>query len=194
MPGCAVRNASAREPSRFRCCRDNEIGYVSLPYGQNGITRAKYDSCLLKYKAILNAKLENYAESPTKNILTTQSCRANISNLLSYLNLSSRERSCVYQYGTMAEKGHDCKHSPFFFYHYTRRFFSSKLHSSFFFLQIYTHRFFFRITRDVFFRDDAIITRDIFSMQYYTRRFFNAIITRDVFSNNYTCRFFRVTF
>jgi hypothetical protein len=42
--------------------------------------------------------------------------------------------------------------------------------------------FFFRITRDVFFRDDAIITRDVFSMQYYTRRFFNTIITHDVFS------------
>jgi hypothetical protein len=62
--------------------------------------RAKYDSCLLKYKAILNAiyKLENYAESPTKNVLTTQSCQANISSLLSYLNLSSRKRSCVYQF------------------------------------------------------------------------------------------------
>jgi hypothetical protein len=31
------------------------IGYVSLPYGQNGTDGAKYDSGLLKYKAILNA-------------------------------------------------------------------------------------------------------------------------------------------
>jgi hypothetical protein len=43
--------------------------------------------------------LENYAETPTKNVLTTQSCQANISKLLSHLNLSSRKRSCVYQYG-----------------------------------------------------------------------------------------------
>ena len=66
-------------------------------------------------------------------------------------------------------------------YDYTRRFFSSKLHSSFFFLQFTLAVFFFRITRDVFFRDDAIITRDIFSMQYYTRRFFNAIIIHATF-------------
>ena len=73
---------------------------------------------------------------------------------------------------TMAEKGHDCKHSPFFL----------PLHSSFFFLQNYTRRFFLQNYTRCFFRDDAIITRDVFSMQYYTRRFFNAIITRDVFS------------
>jgi hypothetical protein len=72
-----------------------------------------------------------------------------------------------------------------FFYHYTRRFFSFKITLAV---------FFFRITRDVFFRDDAIITRDVFSMQYYTRRFFNAIITRDVFSKNYTRRFLELRF
>ena len=59
-----------------------------------------------------------------------------------------------------------------FFYHYTRRFFPFKITLAV---------FFFRITRDVFFRDDAIITRDVFSMQSYTRRFFNAIITRAFF-------------
>ena len=36
------------------------------------------------------------------------------------------------QYGTMAEKGHDCKHSPFFL----------PLDSSFFSLQNHTRRFF----------------------------------------------------
>ena len=55
----------------------------------------------------------------------------------------------------MAEKGHDCKHSPFFL----------PLHSSFFPPKITLAVFFVRITRDVFFRDDAIITRDVFSMQ-----------------------------
>ena len=55
-------------------------------------------------------------------------------------------------------------------------------HSSFFPLQNYTRRFFLQNYTRRFFRDDAIITRDVFSMQYYTRRFFNAIITRDVFS------------
>jgi hypothetical protein len=46
----------------------------------------------------LNAvyKLDNYAESPTKNVLTPQSCYANTCNLLSYLNVSSRKRSCVW--------------------------------------------------------------------------------------------------
>ena len=37
--------------------------------------------------------------SRSLKILTTQSCQANISSLLSYLNLSSRKRSCVYKYG-----------------------------------------------------------------------------------------------
>jgi hypothetical protein len=57
----------------------------------------------------------------------------------------------------------------------TRRFFFT-ITLVVFFLQNYTRRFqfffkftlavfFFRITRDVFFRDDAIITRDVFSMQ-----------------------------
>jgi hypothetical protein len=41
-----------------------------------------------------------------------------------------------------------------FFYHYTRRFFPSLITLAV---------FFFRITRDVFF--NAIITRDVFSMQ-----------------------------
>ena len=69
-----------------------------------------------------------------------------------------------------------------FFYHYTRRFFPFKITLAV---------FFFRITRDVFFRDDAIITRDVFSMQSYTRRFFNAIITGDVFSKtDYTVAVF----
>ena len=54
-----------------------------------------------------------------------------------------------------------------FFYHYTRRFFSFKITLAVFFV---------RITRDVFFRDDAIITRDVFSMQYYTRRFFRHVV------------------
>ena len=85
---------------------------------------------------------------------------------------------------TMAEKGHDCKHSPFFFtitlvvfflQNYTRRFFSFKITLAV---------FFFRITRDVFFRDDAIIN--------YTRRFFNAILHATFFQcNNYTRRFFQ---
>jgi hypothetical protein len=52
----------------------------------------------------------------------------------------------------MAEKGHDCKHSPFF----------SPLHSSFFSLQNYTRRFFLQNYTRRFFRDDAIITRDVF--------------------------------
>jgi hypothetical protein len=45
-------------------------GYVSKA--------TKSDSYLLKYKAIVYAiyNLENYAESPTKNVLTTQSCQA----------------------------------------------------------------------------------------------------------------------
>ena len=103
------------------------------------------------------------------------------------MNLSFFKEMWLLEYiiYTMAEKGHDCKHSPFFFYHYTRRFFPFKITLAV---------FFFRITCDVFFRDDAIITRDVFSMQYYTRRFFNAIynytrrffnaiITRDVFFN-----------
>jgi hypothetical protein len=51
-------------------------------------------------------------------------------------------------------------------------FFPSKLHSPFFSSELHA---------TFFLRDDAIITRDVFSMQYYTRRFFNAIITRDVF-------------
>jgi hypothetical protein len=49
-----------------------------------------------------------------------------------------------------------------FFYHYTRRFFSSELHATFFQCNNYTRRF--------------------FQCNNYTRRFFNAIITRDVFS------------
>jgi hypothetical protein len=53
---------------------------------------------------------------------------------------------------TMAEKGHDCKHSPFFL----------PLHSSFFPHQNYTHRFFLQNYTRRFFRDDAIITRDVF--------------------------------
>ena len=60
---------------------------------------------------------------------------------------------------TMAEKGHDCKHSPFFFTTTLVVYFPSKLHSPFF-LQNYTRRFF-----------NAIITRDVFSKNY-TRRFF----------------------
>ena len=60
----------------------------------------------------------------------------------------------------MAEKGHDCKHSPFFL----------PLHSSFFFLQNYTRRFFRQNDTRRFF--NAIITRDVFSAENYTRRFF----------------------
>ena len=67
-------------------------------------------------------------------------------------------------YITMAEKGHGCKHSPFFL----------PLHSSFFSLQNYTRRFFLQNYTRRFF--NAIITRDVFSKNY-TRRFFNAIIT-----------------
>jgi hypothetical protein len=67
-------------------------------------------------------------------------------------------------YCTMAEKGHDCKHSPFFLPDYTRRFFSLQNYTRCFFLQNYTRRFFQGWCNN------------------YTRRFFNAIITRDVFS------------
>jgi hypothetical protein len=74
-----------------------------------------------------------------------------------------------------------------FFYHYTHRFFPFKITLAVFSSELIHATFFPGMTQ-------LIITRDVFSMQYYTRRFFNAIITRDVFSTNYTRRFFRVTF
>jgi hypothetical protein len=85
---------------------------------------------------------------------------------------------------TMAEKGHDCKHSPFFFTITLVVFFLQNYTRRFFFFKITLAVFFFRITRDVFFRDDAIIN--------YTRRFFNAILHATFFQcNNYTRRLFQ---
>jgi hypothetical protein len=60
----------------------------------------------------------------------------------------------------MAEKGHDCKHSPFFFTITLVVFFPSKLHSPLFSSELYA---------------------TFFQCNNYTRRFFNAIITCDVF-------------
>jgi hypothetical protein len=79
-----------------------------------------------------------------KSTLLTVDCRGvNISLTKPIWKLSNDKSVRYFVKTTMAEKGHDCKHSPFFFTitlvfflpNYTRHFFSSELHATFFSMQ-----------------------------------------------------------